>query len=318
MANPGADPVRLIVDCDTGIDDAVALAYLAGRAGVELVAAGAVHGNVPVTIAARNTLRVLDVAGLDHVPVAVGASRPLAQPLDTSEAVHGGDGLGGTDQPAPRRAVEAGSAAEQLVRLARAHPGELSLLALGPLTNVALALLIEPDLPHLLRQVTVMGGAFGVAGNVTPWAEANIWHDPEAAALTFGAGWPLRAVGLDVTMRTLLRAGDLARIETHPSEVARFVSSILSHYLDVYEQRVGERACPVHDALAATLALQPELATWRDEPVDVELHGALTRGATVVDRRPGRAVGGAGAVVAVATVVDRDAAVAGLLDALLG
>ncbi len=309
---------RVIVDCDTGIDDAVTLLYLAGRPDVEIVAVGVVHGNVPVTTGARNTLRVLEVAGLPEVPVAVGAARPLAQEVHTAEFVHGDDGLGNTNQPEPSASVVEESAAEQLVRLARAHPGELSLLAIGPLTNLALALLIEPELPHLLAQVSVMGGAFSVPGNSGPLAEANIWHDPEAAELVLGAGWPLRLVALDVTHTTLLTAPDLARIDQSDASIPRFVSSILPFYLDVYERRMAERACPVHDGLAAALLLEPELARWEEWPVSVELRGELTRGATVIDRRP--ALGSPAVTrpsVSVAVEVDRDRAVAGLLAALL-
>ncbi len=311
------EPNRVIVDCDTGVDDAIALLYLAGRPDVDLVAVGSVHGNVPSDVAARNTLRVLDVAGLDGVPVAVGAARPLAQELGTAEHVHGGDGLGGTSQPQPRRRVTDESAVEQLVRLARAHPGELSLLAVGPLTNIGIALIVEPRLPELLRSVTVMGGAFEVAGNVTGLAEANIFHDPEAAALVFGAGWPLQVVGLDVTLATLLGGEDLGRLESAGSDVARFAWSILQHYLDVYERLVGERACAVHDALAACLLLEPDLATWTRRPVDVELRGEHTRGATLIERRPAREPAHGHPPIAVATGVDDRAAIGRLMDVLL-
>jgi purine nucleosidase len=310
---------RLIVDCDTGIDDAVTLLYLAGRPDVELVAVGAVHGNVPVATAARNTLRVLEVAGLSEVPVAIGAARPMAQDLMTAEFIHGEDGLGNTDQPAPAGKVASESAVEQLVRLARANPGELSLLAIGPMTNLGVALLVEPDLPRLLKQVVIMGGAFEVPGNVGPYAEANIWHDPEAADLVFAADWPLRVVALDVTHLTLLEAPDLARLDASSAAVPRFVSAILPFYLDGYEQRVGQRACPVHDGLAAGLLLEPDLATWEEWPVTVELRGQLTRGATIIDRRP---VVPDDQVttrprVEVAVGVDAPRAITGLLEALL-
>jgi purine nucleosidase len=319
MAN--SEPVRLIVDCDTGVDDALALLYLARRPDVELVAIGSVHGNVPAEVGAANTLQVLELAGAGHVPVAVGARRPLAQDLDTAESVHGPDGLGGTAR-APRGHVTDESAVEQLVRLVRANPGEISLLAVGPLTNLGLALLVEPDLPRLVRQVTIMGGAFSVPGNVTATAEANVWHDPEAARLVFGAGWAqgperLRAVGLDVTDRTLLRAPQLARLAESDRPVARFASSMLAWYVDFYERRLGERACAVHDGLAAALLLEPELATWDLRPVDVELRGELTRGTTIVDRRPQAGDSGGRPPVAVATEVDDAGALERLMAALL-
>jgi purine nucleosidase len=316
---PGA-PTRLIVDCDPGVDDAMALLFLAGRSDVTVEAVGSVHGNVPATTAAHNALRILDVAGLTGVPVAVGAPRPLVQPLATAEHVHGDDGLGNTGQPLPRGSVSSESAAEQLVRLARARPGELSLLAIGPLTNLAIALLLEPALPVLLRQVVVMGGAFAVPGNVSALAEANIGNDPEAARLVLGAGLPLRIVGLDVTHKTLLRRPQLGRLEQGRTEAARFAWEVLQFYIDVYERRFDERACPVHDALAAALLLEPGLATWTRQPVEVELRGQLTRGATIVDRRAGpdrdEGTDAAPSPVDVAVDVDAGTAVARLLAAL--
>ena len=150
------------------------------------------RGPWTVTTAAGNALRILEVAGLEGVPVALGAARPMAQEPAFAEFVHGDDGLGNTGQPRPRGRVTGESAAAQLVRLARAEPGALSLLAIGPLTNLGLALLLEPELPMLLRQVVVMGGAFATAGNVGPLSEANIGNDPEAARLVVSAGWPLR------------------------------------------------------------------------------------------------------------------------------
>jgi purine nucleosidase len=309
-------PFRVIVDCDPGVDDALALLYLAGRPDVHIEAVGTVHGNVPATTAARNALRILEIAGLDAVPVAVGAARPMAQALSTAEWVHGADGLGNTAQPEPQGRVTGESAAEQLVRLARAHPGALSLLAVGPLTNIGVALLLEPELPNLLRQVVVMGGAFSVAGNVSALAEANIANDPEAAQLVVSAGWPLRVVSLDVTHKTLLRRAQLARLERGATAIAHFTWAALQFYLDVYERRVGERACPVHDGLAAILLVHPGLATWEQAVVDVELRGALTRGATLVDRRWGEEPVPGRVPVEIAIAVDAGAAVEGLLEAL--
>ncbi len=281
---------RVLIDVDTGIDDALAIYYLAAgpatEARPEIVAAGSVHGNVPAPLAAENTLRVLERVGLDGVPVALGAARPLAQPLHTSEHVHGQDGLGNTRQPQPRGWLAEGSAAEQMVRLARAYPGQLTVLALGPLTNVALALLLEPELPKLLREVVVMGGAATVPGNVTSSAEANIWHDPEAAELVLDAGLQLTLVGLDVTMTALARSDWLDRLAAIEHEVARDASAILGFYADFYERLLGSRACALHDPLAAAIMLDPTLATYQEAPVRVELRGDHTRGATLAGLGP--------------------------------
>jgi purine nucleosidase len=275
---------QILLDCDTGIDDALAILDFTARGG-ELLGVGSVHGNVPAPVGARNTLRVLEIAGCDSVPVCVGAARPLAQPLMTAENVHGRDGLGNTNQPDPQRALAPGSAAEQIVRLAHQRPGEFTLVAIGPLTNLAVALLLDPELPSLVEDVVIMGGAVEVPGNVTPYAEANIWHDPEAAQLVIEASWRVTLVTLDATMQALLTPADLQAIRSAGSQRARFAAAILDHYISVYQQWLPGRTCPLHDPLALALVLNPELATYRELPTLVELRGAQTRGTTVCDLR---------------------------------
>ncbi|MBJ7603017.1 MAG: nucleoside hydrolase [Candidatus Dormibacteraeota bacterium] len=278
----------VLLDCDTGIDDALAILYLANSGLCDLVAVGSVHGNVTALTGARNTIRVLDVAGLSGIPVVVGADRPLAQPVDISAHIHGDDGLGNTSQPVPSAEPTQGEAAQQIIRLARERPGELTLLAIGPLTNLGLALLLDPDLPKLIPHVVVMGGAAVAPGNVTTHAEANIWHDPEAADLVFTAGWPVTMVGLDVTMKALLSEADQKRIEHSQRDTARFCWDILQFYLDRYQEFMGLRTCALHDPLAAGIALDRSFATYRKTQLRVELRGERTRGMTVADLRPGR------------------------------
>jgi purine nucleosidase len=278
--------VRIILDTDPGIDDSLAMLYLAAQPEVEIVAVGSVHGNVSAPQAADNALRVLAIAGLDDVPVAVGAHRPLAQELRTSEFVHGADGLAGVAGPPPQRRPVDGSAAEQLVRLARANPGELSVLALGPLTNIALAVMLEPQLPNLLRSLHVLGGALGVPGNITAHAEANIWHDPEAADLVFDAGFGnLTLVGLDVTETARADGAWLDALAEVGSPRAQFASALLAYYSAFYSNMFGFRTCTIHDPLAAALLVDPSLATYRDVAVSVELNGTHTRGQLVSDWR---------------------------------
>jgi len=282
------DKLPVLLDCDTGIDDALAILYLVNSGLCDLVAVGSVHGNVTALTGARNTIRVLDVAGLSGIPVVVGADRPLAQPVDISAHIHGADGLGNTNQPAPSADPAQGEAAQQIIRLARERPGELTLLAIGPLTNLGLALLLDPDLAKLIPHVVVMGGAAIAPGNVTTHAEANIWHDPEAANLVFTAGWPVTMVGLDVTMKTLLSEADQKRIEDSQRDTARFSWDILQFYLDRYQEFMGFRTCALHDPLAAGIALERSFATYRKAELRVELRGEHTRGMTVADLRPGR------------------------------
>jgi purine nucleosidase len=278
--------VRIVLDTDPGIDDALAILYLAAHQQVEIVAVGSVHGNVPAPQAADNALRVLELAGLNTVPVAIGARHPLAQPLHTAEFVHGHDGLGGHAGPPPVGRPIRESAAEQLVRLARRHPGELTLLALGPLTNIAVALLLEPELPHLLRSVIVMGGALTVPGNITPSADANSWHDPEATDLVLGAGLPLTLIGLEVTEAARANQAWLDKLAAIDSPRARFATKIVRHYADFYAAMFGRREATLHDPLAAAIALDPALATYRRLAVAVELTGTHTRGRLIADLRP--------------------------------
>ena len=278
--------VRIILDTDPGVDDALAIMYLAAQEDAEIIAVGSVHGNVTAPLAAQNALRVIELVNIS-APVAVGAARPLAQPLQTAEFVHGADGLGGRAGPGPRGKPVAESAAEQLVRLARAEPGELTLLALGPLTNIALAVLLEPDLPKLLRSVVVMGGAVTVPGNITPYADANFFHDPEAADLVLGAGFPdLTLVALDATEQARAGAEWLSAVRALPGARANFASALLEHYAGFYSRMFGTTSCTMHDPLAAAIMLDPKLATYRELPLAIELTGTHTRGQVLSDQRP--------------------------------
>ncbi|MEV5569294.1 nucleoside hydrolase [Spirillospora sp. NPDC052269] len=281
-------PSKILFDCDTGIDDAMMLLYLAAevRAGkAELLGVGTVHGNIDSPTGALNTLRVLELAGLDDVPVAIGAGRPMAQDVHFALDWHGSNGLAGLDLPEPQGAPTGESAPTQISRLAREHPGELTIVATGPLTNLGAALLLDAELPSLVREVVIMGGAFDHPGNITTHAEANIWHDPEAADLVFGADWPVVLVPLDATHPTAVGADWLARLAAHESPVGRFASQIMEWYADAYTPTLKRRGAVVHDALAAMLALHPELGEYVERPVRVELRGELTRGATVWDAR---------------------------------
>lgn len=281
-------PPKILYDCDTGIDDAMTLLYLASlvQAGeAELAAVGTVHGNIDPMTGALNTLRVLEAAGGPVVPVAVGAARPMAQDVHYAVDWHGTDGLGDTRLPEPAGRPTAEPAAAQIVRLARATPGELTLLATGPLTNLGAALLLDGELPSLIREVVVMGGAFDHPGNITTHAEANIWHDPEAADLVFAADWPIVLVPLDATHPTAVHDDWLDRLAAHGTPVSRFAAGILEFYADAYTPTLKRRGAVIHDALAAMLIVDPELGEYAHRPVRVELRGELTRGTTVWDAR---------------------------------
>jgi len=274
----------ILFDCDPGIDDALALLHLGGVGG-ELWGAVSVHGNVPSPVAAENAVRILDVMGMNDVPVWTGAARPMAQPLMTAEHVHGPDGLGGVAAKHLPRPVNDGIGAVKIVEMARAHPGEFTLVAVGPLTNLGLALLLEPNLPDLIPEVMIMGGAMLPPGNVTENAEANTWHDPEATQLVIEASWQKTFVTLDATMQTVLSDEQLGQLANSDNPRAKFAWEILQFYLGAYEQWLGRKSCPLHDPLAMALALDPGLATYVTYPTSVEMRGELTRGSLVPDLR---------------------------------
>jgi purine nucleosidase len=284
-------PIPLILDVDTGVDDALALLYAVASPEVELVAATCVAGNVPLDDVTRNTLAVLEAGGRGDVEVAAGAAAPLGREHVPFPVVHGEGGLGRADPPEPRARPSVRAASEAIVSAARDRPGEVLLVATGPLTNVALALREEPRLPQLLGGFALMGGAFARGGNVTPAAEANIWVDPLAASEVFrgfaGADderLPI-CVGLDVTERAVMRRAELDAVcEPAPGSVlGRLVEDATSYYMDFYAEVVGQDGCRLHDPLAVGIAIDPSLARLETTRVEVETEGRWTVGETVAD-----------------------------------
>lgn len=283
---------RVVLDMDVGIDDAIAILYLAARDDVELVALGAVHGNCTAHDAARNALTVFEAIGLD-VPVALGATDPLERELDVASFVHGADGLGEAGLPAPSGSVTGEHAADQLIRLSLEHPGELDLLAVGPLTNLGVALQRDPEVLARYRSVVIMGGsgAYPPAGTLRE-VDANIDHDAAAAALVFAA--PRRElvmVGVNVTTPAILDEDAVAALAASDTPAARLASAILPFYLGFYKHKWGRLICSMHDPLAAGILVDPTYATaWREGPVNVISDGYLAR-AWLMEREDGGPLG---------------------------
>lgn len=252
-------PKLIILDTDPGIDDALALIYLRDRSRVRLLALTTVFGNADIETTTRNALYLRD-RFYPEAPVYRGAGAPLQRKRGASPAhVHGRNGLGdiGLGDWAPSQLGD-GSAAEQIVELVRAHPGEVTLLAIGPLTNLALALRIAPEIVDLVAEVVVMGGAFGQdgrGGNVTPFAEANIHNDPEAAEMVLAASWPVTLVGLDVTMRCVLSNADAETLAVSGGEAGRFARDISRSYALAYARYEAVDGCCLHDVAAVAFAL---------------------------------------------------------------
>ncbi|WP_422115326.1 nucleoside hydrolase [Brachybacterium sp. UNK5269] len=280
----------LLVDCDTGIDDAIALSYLAARGDVEIRGIVSTAGNVEVAAVHRNNLLLAQLLGI-AAPISCGAEAPLAQELMTADDTHGPQGLGHAALPAPRRRADPRSGAQLWVDIAREHPGEVVGLVLGPHTNLALALEIEPELPGLLKRLHIMGGAIHHRGNTGPTSEWNVAVDPEAAQRVLAAfsAAPTRPVlgALEATETVRFTQSTLERFEAlaagtgHP--VAAILADALRWYFEFHQADGLGWIAHVHDPLVAAHAVTGDFASTRPLAVDVELAGTLTRGQTVGD-----------------------------------
>lgn len=288
----------LVIDTDGGVDDAVALWWALGHPDVEVVALVATWGNVDQDQAAANLCRILHAAGRPDVPVALGADDPSGpSPLaHRATHVHGVDGLGGHAHRWSTGGIEpvAEPAAELVARLAAERPGELDLVTIGPLTSLAAAVATDPELTERYRSLTVMGGSVLAGGNALPLGEANIGHDPSAAAAVVAAGWgtdePPLLVGLDVTMDALLaRDDELAAAQASSTVAGRFLAGALAGYADFYDSVVQTPPgrFPCHDLLAVLAAAgQPVITDAPTYPLAVDTGRSAAWGATVADRRP--------------------------------
>jgi purine nucleosidase len=275
---------EIIIDCDPGHDDALALLLALGSVEeLEVLAITVVAGNVPLALTAANARAVVELAGRRDLPIHAGCARPLVRELVTAEYIHGRTGLDGALLPAPAAPLAEAHAVDALIDLVRARPpGSVTLCTLGPLTNLALALLKAPDLAPRLKEIALMGGAIG-EGNVTPAAEFNVYVDPHAAQLVFEAGVPLTMFGLDVTHQALVTPERLAAIRALGTPVSTAVAGLLEFY-SIYDQtRRGRPGAPLHDPCTIAWLLRPELFSGRACHVAIETRGEHTLGRTVVD-----------------------------------
>ena len=289
----------VLIDTDPGIDDALAILLALGSPEISVEAITTVAGNVGVDLGTANAFRVLDVARPHHRPrVARGAAGPLVGALITAAHFHGDDGLGNLGRlreadgrpryPEPSHTLEMLDGADLILETADRFAGRLVVVALGPLTNVALALQRDRRRLAQAARIVVMGGAVAVPGNVTPAAEFNIHVDPEAASAVFASGLPVELVPLDVTRRVVLTAADLrAALARHGGPTARFIQDFTAHGFD-FETQQGDGSMALHDPLAVGVALDQSLVTLEPLHLVVECEGRLTRGMTVADRRPRR------------------------------
>ncbi len=271
----------MLLDCDTGVDDAVAILLTKHLQNLELVAVTTVAGNVELEHTTENTLRVLELAGLGHVPVYRGAEKPLFCELYCAHHVHGSNGLNNMVLPPAKRQAEAMPAWDAIYECAKRYSGELTIVAIGPLTNLALALMKYKELPKLIKRIVLMGGA-AAGGNVTPAAEFNVYVDPEAADMVFACGADVTMCGLDMTMAAYLTERELDELAAQGANQAVFARDVLQNMLQFY-RTYGLDGVAFHDP--ATVLYADDASCFQTERVGirVETKGKLTRGKTVTD-----------------------------------
>ena len=272
---------RIILDCDPGHDDAIALLLALGSPELELLGVTTVAGNQTLAKTTANGIRVLDHVGRDDVPVAAGAQRPLVREQRVAPEVHGETGLDGPDLPPPARAPVPEHAIDWIAKQLAAASGPVTLVPTGPLTNIALFLARYPQLEARIERIVLMGGAIAT-GNVTPAAEFNIWVDPEAAHRVFSSGLDVTMVGLDVTHRALMRESHAARLEASGT-AGRLVADLYRFYARHHARRYGWDGAPVHDAVALAHVVDGTLLEVRDAAVRVDTGPEPSRGRTYVD-----------------------------------
>ncbi|MFF4015430.1 nucleoside hydrolase [Streptomyces sp. NPDC001843] len=279
-------PIPVIIDCDTGVDDALALLFAVRHPDLDLRAVTCVAGNTDVDGVVRNTLTVLEQAGAPDVPVARGAERPLIEPARSARHVHGHDGMGDLGLPVPTRAPAAVDAVTLLRREILASPRPVTLIPTAPLTNIALLLRTHPEVTRNIERIVFMGGAVAT-GNATPVAEFNVWHDPEAAAILLTAGVPITMYGLDVFHQVVVPGVEVRRLRASAEPGTRLAGELLAHRPTAQGGPAeAEAAGGLGDAGAVCAVADPEGISTSLLPVEVSLAPGPTRGQTVVDRRP--------------------------------
>ncbi len=274
-------PRRIVLDCDPGHDDAVAIVLAAGIDEIELAAITTVAGNQSLARTSDNALRVCALAGIE-VPVGAGCDRPLVRPLEVAADIHGESGLDGAVLPEPAMALDPRHGVDLLIDTVLAGSGRTTVVATGPLTNVAAALRRAPAIVDRIDEIVLMGGAEG-RGNVTPTAEFNIYVDPEAAAIVFESGLPVTMIGLDLTHQALATPEVRARLRAQGSTLALTIDDLLGFFAETYRDVFGFASPPVHDACAVAYVARPALVQTAERFVAVECHGTWTRGTTVID-----------------------------------
>lgn len=273
-------PQRIIIDTDPGVDDAMAIFLALRSPELKVEAITAVSGNVPLAFTLPNALRLVEIAGHAEVPVAGGAAFPLVRRLVTAAYVHGNNGLGGVEFPEAKIKPVPETATELIRRTVRANPGEITIAAVGPLTNIATVLKADPGIAKMIKSFALMGGSLS-GGNITPAAEFNFYVDPEAARVVFDSGVPLTMVGLDVTHKVLLRESHVRTLEAAQNPVSQAAGKIMRATLGRVAKTNDETVVAMHDPLAIATLIDPSVVTLRDYYVQIETVGEITAGQSV-------------------------------------
>jgi purine nucleosidase len=276
-------PKRILLDTDPGIDDACAILLALASPEISLEGLSVVHGNCSLEQATRNALAVLELAHAGHIPVARGCELPLVQPSLLAPETHGKSGLGYAELPEPRARPTVQHAIDFLIERILSAPGEITLVAIGPLTNVALAIRQEPRVVEALKELIIMGGAIRHEGNTTALAEFNTYVDPHAAHIVYHAGIPTTLVPLDVTYQCILTANDVQRLNKIDSPLTKLVVDATRFYMEFHDEYQSIQGCVINDPLALALTFAPGLCTYQEMPVDVDLSGGISLGKTVGD-----------------------------------
>jgi inosine-uridine nucleoside N-ribohydrolase len=272
---------KILIDTDPGIDDAMAIFYALASPELDVVGLTTIFGNAETSVCTDNALRLLEIANRTDIPVARGVDKPLAMAYRGAVAfVHGSDGQGDVFLPPPITSPLEIGAAEFIVRTVREFPGEITLVALGPLTNVATAMQLDPEFSSQLAGIVLMGGNAFVGGNASPAAEANIFNDPEAADIAFSADCEIVMAGLDVTEQTVMTASDVAQFASFTNARAQHLAAIVPFYENFYRKRLGLDGIHVHDSSTISYLLAPQLYSWAEFPIRVDVGNSFCRGKT--------------------------------------
>jgi len=276
-------PKKILFDTDPGIDDACAILLALASPELSLEGLSVVHGNCSLEQGTINALSVLELAQAGHIPVAKGCELPLVQPSLLAPETHGDTGLGYAKLPAPRARPILQHGIDFLIETILGSPGEITLVAIAPLTNVALAIRQEPRIVAALKDLIVMGGAIRHEGNTTALGEFNTYVDPHAAQIVYQAGIPTTLVPLDVTYQCILTPEDVNRLLKTESPITKFVADATRFYMEFHDEYQQIEGCVINDPLALALTFMPELCSYQELPVEVDLSGGICLGKTVAD-----------------------------------